>query len=103
MTTAMLILLVAATYRSAYLAVYERGPWALAERLRSWVVNRYGPKSWQAEGIQCMLCVSFWLALAWALAATAAGLSPWVLLIPLWWGVAGLALMLHVFLLRGRP
>jgi hypothetical protein len=103
MNTAILILLIGATYRSAYLVVYERGPWALAEKLRSWVVKRYSPKSWQGEGIQCMLCVSFWLALGWTVVALAMGALGIDALLLTWWGVAGLAMMLHVFLLRGRP
>ncbi len=65
MTTVLRML---AAYRLAYLISNERGPFDLAERLRSTVVHHYGPDSWQAEGVQCPLCISFWLAFALALA-----------------------------------
>lgn len=100
MTTTFAILTILATFRTAYLVVYERGPWSLAENLRSWIVNKYGPKSWQGEGIQCMLCVSFWAALLWGVIALWGGTVGLVLL--LWWGAAGGVLALQSWLLRGR-
>lgn len=128
MTFALILLAIGATFRTAYLVVHERGPWGTSERLRSWVVNRYGGKSWQAEGIGCMLCVSFWAALFWGgLAAwlappyivaiqsndvasvppMAIGVHPSLLVIALtlkfiltWWGVAGGVLLLQSWLIR---
>lgn len=71
-----LLLAVLATYRFAYLiGSNERGPWDLALRLRTVIIARYGGEDrartygraryqhWIAEGIQCPLCVSFWLSL----------------------------------------
>lgn len=101
MTPALILLAIGATFRTAYLVVYERGPWGVSEGLRSWVVNRYGGKSWQAEGIGCMLCVSFWAALAWAAVALVAvqGHTAALVLL-LWWGIAGAALVLHSWIIR---
>lgn len=58
-----LILNSLAAYRLAYMVNRERGPFDLAERLRSAVYHRYGGDSWQFEGVTCVLCVSFWSAL----------------------------------------
>lgn len=62
-----LLLTALAALRLARLVTAETGPYRLAERLRSWVFARYGLGSWQWEGITCIHCVSFWLAvcLAW--------------------------------------
>lgn len=59
-----LILNSLAAYRLAYMVNRERGPFDLAERARSAIYHRYGGDSWQFEGITCVLCVSFWSALA---------------------------------------
>lgn len=56
------LLRVLAAYRLAYLIANERGPFDAGERLRSWVEQAYGADSWQSEGINCPLCISFWLA-----------------------------------------
>lgn len=100
MTAIILALAVFAAYRSASLVVYERGPWSLAEALRSWVANRYGPGSWQHEGVNCVLCVSFWLSLPWAIIAHAqtGGGVLWLLL--LWWGIAGAVTAMHNWLAK---
>lgn len=101
MSSTLLLLAIFATFRLSYLIIYERGPWSLAERLRSWVVGRYGPKSWQGEGIQCILCVSFWLALPWAtLALWGSGILTPLLLLVAWQGVAGACLALNAWLIR---
>jgi hypothetical protein len=97
-STVLLLLCLGATYRLAYLIVYEVGPFRLAERVRSWVNNRYGPKDWKTEGINCVLCTSFWLALPVACLALWGGAVGFVLL--LWLGLAGLVLMGHSWLVR---
>lgn len=101
MNAILVILAVLATFRLSFLITQERGPWSLSERLRSWVVNHCGPKSWQAEGIQCILCVSFWVALPWAavLLWIVGVLSPLLLLLA-WQGVAGACLVLNNWLMR---
>lgn len=100
MTPTLTILAILATFRTAYLVVYEDGPWDAAVRLRSFFINRYGATSWQGKGIQCMLCVSFWVALVWGAVALWGGIPGLFLL--LWWGAAGGVLALQSWLLRGR-
>ena len=78
-----------AAYRLAYLVSRERGPFDSAELLRSWVYHRYGGESWQFEGVQCVLCTSFWFALVvYFLPQTAKQ----------WLGIAGMVVTLHKLL-----
>lgn len=77
-----LLLTALAALRLARLVTVETGPYRAAERLRGWVFARYGMASWQWEGVTCIHCVSFWLAigLAWLprpirLGLAAAGLA----------------------------
>lgn len=98
MSLAALALVALAAYRTAYLIVYEDGPWNAAQRLRSWVADRYGLKSWQHAGINCILCVSFWVSAAWAAVALFGGTAGAAVL--LWWGAAGGVLVLHSWLAR---
>lgn len=87
------ILAVFAAYRIAAMVARERGPSDLFVTIRSWVHGRWGERSWQGEGINCPLCVSFWAALPLALVITP---DPW--LWPLWWlGIAGAAAALFVW------
>lgn len=59
-----------ATYRLATDVAWERGPGDAYARLRGWALQRWGHDSWQAEGVACPVCVSFWAApavlLLWA-------------------------------------
>lgn len=59
-----LLLLILASYRMAYLIAYEDGPGALALKLRSWAHFRWSntPHAWINDGVQCPLCLSFWIA-----------------------------------------
>lgn len=50
-----------AVYAISYSIALLPGPFAIFSDIRGWVDDRYGPKSWQAEGIGCPICVSFWL------------------------------------------
>lgn len=77
-----LLLTALAALRLARLVTVETGPYRAAEWLRGWVFARYGMASWQWEGVTCIHCVSFWLAivLAWLprpirLGLAAAGLA----------------------------
>ena len=78
-----LLLAVLAVYRLSYLIAVETGPFGLAQWLRDRA--QQGP-GWVAEGVACVLCVSFWLALPAA-----------ALLGDLWYwpGIAGAVLVLH--------
>jgi hypothetical protein len=103
--THRLLLAVLVAYRFAHLIGLERGPWDLALRLRTAIIARYGGDNrartygraryqhWIAEGIQCPLCVSFWLSLMAAplvLLPSAAGDAALVA-----FGIAGAVLTLH--------
>lgn len=80
------LLTILSAYRIAYLISRERGPFDLAERLRTIVHLRFGSESWQAEGIDCPLCISFWAALGLLVAPR------WLIR---WLGSAGGVLVLH--------
>lgn len=97
----LIALAVLATYRAAAMVAYERGPGDVFVTIRSWAHARYGPQSWQGEGIGCPRCISFWVALpAVALVWAHLPFSPW--LWPLGWlGVAGAAALLTTW--EARP
>jgi len=40
----------------------EDGPADVFQRLRDWVYGAFDPDHWVARGINCPLCLSFWLA-----------------------------------------
>ena len=88
-----LALVVLAVYRVAYMVAVETGPFALSERLRGLVYHRFGKDSWVFEGIGCPLCVSFWLALPFAVVLRPA-LDLWLFV--LWLGIAGAVLTVHL-------
>jgi len=70
-----------ATWRIAYLVSRERGPWAIAERVRA----RLG------GALACLYCASVWAALiTWALWRVEAGRAIVIVL-----AISGLALLLH--------
>lgn len=80
------LLAILASYRIAYLISTEDGPFDLATKLRGFVYARFGEDSWQFRGIDCPLCVSFWVALA----------MQWMpRRIQSWLGVAGGVLVVH--------
>lgn len=88
------ILAIFGTYRLAYDISRMDGPFNAYTRLRGWAIGRWGDGHWVADGLNCPVCVSFWVALPFAVVAL--WLDPTVP-IPLWpfaWlGVAGGALM----------
>lgn len=62
----VLLLFVALSgYRVAHMLVYESGPARLFERWRGFWIARY--PGWVAEGMTCILCMSFWLGWVFAL------------------------------------
>jgi hypothetical protein len=64
------VLAILAVYRIAHMLARENGPADLFARLRTFVADRYGDDSWQADGVACPLCLSFWLSFAIPLAPT---------------------------------
>ncbi|MEI2773361.1 MAG: hypothetical protein V9G98_22410 [Candidatus Competibacter sp.] len=57
------ILAVLATCRATHLVVHEDGPAEVFLALRTGVLLRFGDGHWVTAGINCPLCVSFWLSL----------------------------------------
>lgn len=53
------VLAIFATWRVAHLFAEETGPGGVAIRFR----NLYTAQDWIGEGMRCVLCLSFWLAL----------------------------------------
>lgn len=60
MTVFWFVLAVLATFRVANMIAREEGPFDMFAHLRS----KVGKKHWVARGLQCPLCISFWL--SWA-------------------------------------
>lgn len=78
-----------ATWRLAYLVVHDEGPFSLMTKLR----GRLDPdqRTWIGRGVNCMVCVSFWL--AWPVLG--------LLIVPWGWAVVwGLALSGAVVLIK---
>ena len=71
-----------AVYRVTHLLIHEEGPFSIAQWLRSVIDPRQ--TSWIGRGWNCPLCLSFWLALAFAFV-------PWWVIV--WIGLAGLILV----------
>lgn len=57
------VLAVLATCRATHLVVYEDGPVEVFLSLRTAVLMRFGDEHWVTQGVNCPLCVSFWLSL----------------------------------------
>jgi hypothetical protein len=77
-----------AVYRLARMISSEEGPGAIFTKLR----GRFDPdqQTWIGRGLNCQLCVGFWLALP--IAFLVAPLDPSLLLA--WWGIAGAAALI---------
>ena len=59
------IVLTLAVYRVAHLITREDGPLDLFAKLRGWLDPHQ--QTWIGRGLNCILCVSFWLGLLGAL------------------------------------
>lgn len=81
-----LLLALFASYRMAVLIAQEEGPFALAEKLRTWAFHRHRD-TWLERGINCLSCVSFWAACGAAALLMWGGLAGGFLI--LWGGLAG--------------
>lgn len=99
MTPLTAILAALGAYRLAYLVAYEDGPADGATHLRTFVARRWGG-TWLHRGVHCPLCVSCWTALL-LVGLVASGVW-WLLLMVQWLGVAGAALVLHLWLHKER-
>lgn len=52
-----------AVYRVSRMITDEEGPFEVFTKLR----GRFKPDTWIGRGLECMMCVSFWVALPFAL------------------------------------
>lgn len=88
---ASFIMGVLALYRVSFMVTREDGPFEVFTGLRSWVFNRWG-NGWQNDGVNCILCVSWWL--SWFVAALlpVANIRTYVLSAM---GLSGSVLILH--------
>jgi hypothetical protein len=59
----LFILAALATYRLSRMIADEEGPFAIFTKLR----GAYPPTDWVGRGLECIMCVSFWVALPIAL------------------------------------
>ncbi len=87
------LLAIFATYRIAYMATREAGPFGLAERLRTFVYERTEANSLWREGIDCIYCVSWWVAWPAAGMLRPSNVLEFVLFAQ---GLAGLAVLVYV-------
>ncbi len=56
------VIVALAVYRLAHLIAIDDGPADGFMRLRTAIANRFGLESWQARGVCCPVCVSWWIA-----------------------------------------
>jgi hypothetical protein len=91
MTYYSLVLLTLAVYRLAYMITLENGPFMLFAQIRERIGERFTYDSWLTLGINCPLCVSFWLSAAAFLFG--GGMLEW-------FGVAGAIVVLHTVIHR---
>lgn len=76
-----------AVYRLARDFTMEEGPFMLYARIQAWVEARDpGQTKWYYRGLQCPMCISFWLALFATLALAPASLPMFLIT---WLGLAG--------------
>jgi hypothetical protein len=54
------LLCVLAAFRLAHLIALERGPFAIFEKVRKVISDKWGFDSWQSDGSNCVLCQSVW-------------------------------------------
>jgi hypothetical protein len=78
-----------ATYRLARMVTQEEGPFGIFVRWRGAIDP--DQETWVGRGVNCALCVGFWIALPMSYAVT--GLT-WLWPI-VWWATAGAAALLQ--------
>lgn len=57
------VLAVLATCRATHMVVREDGPAEVFLKLRTAALMQFGDEHWVTQGVNCPLCVSFWLSL----------------------------------------
>jgi hypothetical protein len=79
-------------YRLSHMIAMEEGPFDAFAELR----EKAGQRTWIGRGLHCPLCLSFWIALVFAVAIT----NPTNIAL-VWLGLAGGCLVLHRLLYGG--
>lgn len=91
MTWLTFVLASLATYRVARMVAQEDG----AFDVFAWVRGRAGQRTWVGRGLHCVLCLSFWLALAVACVLAVQGTILWRDVWLVWLGLAGAAVVIY--------
>lgn len=97
MTLLEFLLATLATYRISHMVALEPGPFEIFHTIGAWVGKRYGEKSWQFEGINCVVCLSFWFSIPVVLLLKPGGVARFVLN---WLGVAGAVMTAHKWIMK---
>lgn len=85
-----IILAILATYRIARMIAIEEGAFGVFEWVRSKVDPRQN--TWLGRGMNCPMCISFWVALAFTFLIQVASLQ---LFLVTWLGIAGGAVIVY--------
>ena len=86
---ALFIVAALATFRLSYAISEEEGPFGLFRGFRGAIDP--DQKTWLGRGVNCIMCVGFWMALPFAVLIEA---DPWR--IPLvWWALAGAVVLIR--------
>jgi hypothetical protein len=99
MTLTALIVLTLATWRASSLLTYERGPYALFEKLRYLsgvrpdAHSRDMPTTELAEGVLCLWCNSVWFGILFTLLSCLVGVVNWRWAISLPWALSAGAVL----------
>lgn len=51
-----------AVYRISTDMAWMSGPFHLYDYMRGWTLQKFGLHSWITEGVNCPICLSFWVA-----------------------------------------
>ena len=89
-----IVLAVLAVYRAAHMIALEEGPFGLFARLQAATARQ---ANWFQRGVNCVLCLSFWLS---APAALLLQWHTWQEYVLLWLGIAGAVVVLQKLLAR---
>lgn len=81
-------------YRAAHMVTREDGPFDIFATLR----EKIGQENWIGRGLHCTNCVSFWLSLVMMEWLFFVGLTAPEQNLITWLGLAGGALVLHLYL-----
>lgn len=57
-------------YRLSRMIAVEEGPLDIFINLRAWAWQKFQGQAWIQQGLQCPLCISFWLAIPIAILLT---------------------------------